>query len=100
MGNAINRSEAFIALITTKFLTDEKCKEQCQTALKLNKPMYAIICCKQSPELEKLLAEFETGWRKTFDLWESHRINKPIKVDTILKEIKKDLQIIRAVKDA
>lgn len=81
----IKKSEAFIAIITENFVSDEKCLEECKYAEKLEKPMYAVIKNKEAWKnvKNKFMWRLSLPAEKGFD-----------------KKIKEDLYIIRAVKDA
>lgn len=81
----IKNSEAFVAVITENFIKEEKRLEECKIAEENNKPMYAIIA--DSESWKKIQNQFM--WRKSFNANQA-----------FLKEIKEDLEIIRAVKDA
>lgn len=81
----IKTSEAFVAIISKNFVIDETKLKECQMAEKMNKPMYAFI--KDQEAWEQIKDRFM--WRKSFPVSEQG-----------INEMRQDLQIIRAVKDA
>ena len=88
MNQQIQSADAFVALITSEFMKvrAEKMPE-CQEAIKVNKPMYAIV--KKGTEW----GEFEQlPWRKVFFFSNTSRIF------AIIDEIREDLALYRTVK--
>jgi len=87
---SIKKSEAFIAFVTEAFIKEKERYAECLLAAELGKPMYAIV--KKEAREWSGLNQFELPWRKIYYTEEQPP-------DSIVKDIEKDLEFYKKVKE-